>query len=166
MSIQVIFRDEEVQHLLERLDVALSPAALAEFFLGAEVGPYLLGRIENRFEQEGDDVSGAWAPLKDATQSIRAALGFQPAHPINVRTGELLQFLMHGWQAAPEAFGASLTVPDNDPTGELEEKMMMAQAGGPRAVPRPVLGMNLTDLAVVLMELDRYLTKMTGGTRL
>lgn len=161
--LEVDFDGGDVEALLSRLDVLLSPAALAEFFLGGMVEPYLLSRIENRFEEEGDDVTGGWAPLREATQAIRASQGFGAAHPINRRTGEMLQFLMHGAKNTPTAYGASLQIPDREPMGELFDKIQTAQMGKERTVPRPVLGMNLTDLSVVMMELEKYLAKGSKG---
>lgn len=163
MTIQVFYEDAEVEALLSRLDVLLSPAALAEFFLGGLVEPYLLSRIENRFDEEGDDVTGGWAPLKEATQAIRASQGYGAAHPINKRTGEMYNHLMHGGNKTPMPFGASMEIPDREPYGDLYDKIVTAQMGKERTVPRPVLGMNITDLSVVLMELERYLVKGSKG---
>jgi hypothetical protein len=146
-----------VEHVLHRLDIALSPKGLATFLQG-EVDPYLRGRAEQRFSTEGDDVVGQWAPLKPATQNIRAELGYGPDHPINVRTGELMDYITQG-NAATQMFpwGAGITLPGQPASGELLEKMIRAQAGDERTVPRPVLGMNENDLIAVLLLLARYI---------
>lgn len=167
MSIQVLFHDEEVELLLSRLDAALSPIALVGF-MEAAVGPFMLGRIANRFEQEGDDASGVWQPLQESTNQIREQMGYPPAHPINVRSGELKEFTTSSARSAAEPFGASVTIPDAQPTGELYDKLVTAQQGasqtGYRPTPaRPVLAMDATDLAVVLMQLSQYVEKAAGG---
>lgn len=154
---EMVAETRNVERMLHRLDIALSPQGLAGF-LQSEVDPYLRGRAESRFEQEGDDVTGKWAPLLPATQNIRAEMGYGPDHPINIRTSELHDYITQG-DAATTIFpwGAGITLPGTPPEGELLEKMMRAQSGDERTVPRPVLGMNQTDLAAVLLLLARYI---------
>src|SRR4051794_11318607 len=57
-----------------------------ERFLIDRVKPYIQHQINLRFSDGGDSKSGKWAPLADATQDIRAALGVPPAGPMNIRT--------------------------------------------------------------------------------
>lgn len=150
--------DRGVQALLYRVDTALNPVAMAEF-LGTSVDPYIRHRAEQRFQSEGDDVSGRWLPLADATQAIRAASGYGASGPINVRTGELEAYVVGTpGISTPEAYGASLTSPGIPPTGELEAKVRTAQSGkdNPRTPPRPVIGMNEGDLAAVLTMLSGF----------
>jgi hypothetical protein len=61
--------------------------------------------------------------------------------------------------AATQMFpwGAGITLPGQPASGELLEKMIRAQAGDERTVPRPVLGMNENDLIAVLLLLARYI---------
>lgn len=168
MTIQILFHDEEVERLLSRLDAALSPIALAAFMEGS-VGPTMLARIESRFEQEGDDASGKWAPLQESTNQIREQLGYPPAHPINVRGGELHNFVTGSARSAAEPFGASTTIPDSTPTGELYDKLFTAQAGASQVgyrptPPRPVLAMDANDLTLVLLQLSQYIRSAVGGS--
>jgi hypothetical protein len=66
-----IFGDTKgVDVLLDRLMVTLSPEGLAAF-LGSTVEPYFRKRAAIRFRDEGDDVSGKWAPLLESTKEIR-----------------------------------------------------------------------------------------------
>jgi hypothetical protein len=152
-----------VERMLFALETSLNPVAVAGF-LGAVVDPYLRGRASDRFASEGDDVTGGWAPLKDATQEIRSNSGYGAAHPINKRTGELEDYIVnapHNLSAAP--WGASLTLPGTTPTGELFDKVETAQHGRDRTVPRPVLGMNERDLVFVLTALAQYIEKRGSG---
>lgn len=154
---------QSVEVLLRRMDTALNPAAIASF-LGGVVDPYLRKRMENRFAQEGDDVTGGWAPLKKSTQDIRSELGFGAAHPINKRTGDMEDYitntpnslLIHPW-------GAALTLPGKAPTGETRAKVKRAQQGDHRTVKRPVLGMNERDLVFVLTALATSVKRAGGG---
>lgn len=148
----------DVEAKLNSLDTAISPAALMRF-LGFKVDPYIRTRADARFRNEGDDVTGHWAPLSSATVRIREDLGFPGEHPINKRTGELEDLItQHRSLVAAFAGGASLIAPGSQPTGELADKLRRAQAGDEKAPPRPVLGMNEQDLAAVLTMLAVHVT--------
>lgn len=156
--------DRGVARMLMKLDTALSPPAVAAF-LGSRVEPYLQSRAKDRFANEGDDVVGAWTPLSDATQEIRAQMGIGPAGPINKRTGELEDFITNGPVGISiHPMGATLTMPSSIPngmTGELKDKFTTAQSGreDPRTVARPVLGMNERDLANILTQMAFYVQR-------
>lgn len=163
IAIQIAGNDAGVQRMLDILDTALNPVALAGF-LGATVDPYLRSRAKTRFEQEGDDVTGGWAPLKEATQNIRISLGYGAAHPINKREGDLEDYIVDSPNALlVHPWGASLKLPGKPPQGDMIDKMETAQRGGPRTVPRPVLGMNERDLAFVLLALATHVKKSGRG---
>jgi hypothetical protein len=154
-----------VTKMLLSLEAKLSPNGLTGF-LGVTVFPYLLGRAKQRFQNEGDDVVGKWAPLAPATELIRTAQGFSPAHPINKRTGELENYITQGSISSSvlqNPMGAVLTHPSAPPAGKLASKVRTAQRGDPkfaRGVPaRPVLGMNESDLSFVMIELAFYVGK-------
>lgn len=145
-----------VQAMLAHLQNKLSPPNLGAFLLG-QVDPYLRARADARFQSEGDDVTGKWAPLEQATEMIRASQGFPAAHPINERTGELRDYLANAPSAVSmNVIGTTLTYPGAAPSGELADKMATAQAGRsyPETVARPVLGMNHNDLTAVLTMLS------------
>lgn len=145
-----------VQAMLNSIDSALSPEGLSAF-LGLAVGPWVKERAADRFAQEGDDVTGKWAPLQDATVEIRQKAGFGGDHPINKRTGELEEYITQGQIGVTAAPGvATLKYPKNPPaTKGLKQKMSTAQRGRgyPATVPRPVLGLNERDLAQVMTML-------------
>lgn len=161
IGIQIVGTDKGVRMMLDRLDTRLNPVAVAGF-LGAEVAPYLKHRAKTRFAQEGDDVTGGWAPLKEATQTIRASQGYGAAHPINKRTGELERYITGDANEKIHPWGASLTLPGSAPAGDLVDKLRTAQAGDTRAVPRPVLGMNWQDMGAVLFLLADYVEGKSG----
>jgi hypothetical protein len=154
-----------VESLLLRLDTALSPFAIAAF-LGGPVEEYIQGRAENRFRQEGDDVSGKWAPLKDATQAIRAQEGYGADGPIDRRTDRLMHYIVGSpGRSQATGLGATLTYPGTPPTGELLTKVQTAQRGKPypNTPPRPVLGLGEEDLAQVLILLSIYTEEAIHG---
>lgn len=139
--------DKDVTVALFRLQALLSPVGMSAF-LGTTIGPYLAKRAKERFQSEGDDVTGAWTPLKPATIAIRESEGYG-AGPINRRTGELENWVVRGgWNAYPTGFGASMEFPKKKPSGELKAKVETAQKGRqfPNTVARPVLGVNEQDL--------------------
>lgn len=156
IDVQIIGDSSGVQAMLNHLDTALNPVAIAGF-LGATVDPYLRSRMKDRFAGEGDDVVGKWIPLAQTTQDIRQQQGYGAAHPINRRTGDLENYIVGSPNAISiHGLGATLTMPGNRPTGELKKKVETAQRGKanrPVTPPRPVLGMNEKDLAFVLTAL-------------
>lgn len=167
MTLSIRVDDTDVQVLLGRLIVGLSPPALSEAFLGGIVEPYLISEAENRFASEGDEaVGGKWEPLTEATIRVREDLGYGGAHPINVRTGELKGHVTSGGESTPEAYGALLEFPGKA-EGELATKMEHAQAGGistsGKSFPaRPVIALASGDLAVVLGMMEGYIYKVGG----
>lgn len=151
--------DRSVRRMLERLDLTLSPPSIGTW-LGMRVDPWIRMRARDRFQNEGDDVTGPWAPLRQATERIRAQQGYGAAHPINHRTGKLEQYIT----GAPNritihSLGATLTMPGRAPNGELKTKVETAQMGKPypQTVPRPVMGMNERDLLAVLVDMSRFI---------
>lgn len=160
-----------VQHMLNAIDSALSVTGLAAFLYG-DVGPWVKERAQQRFESEGDDVSGKWAPLMETTVDIRERGGFEGAHPINKRTGELEAYITQGQVGVVSSPGIGvLKFPQNEPKSKgLREKMKTAQGGRavPNTVPRPVLGLNERDLSEVLVMLAFFVQtegRLTGAHR-
>lgn len=164
IGLELIGDDAGVQAMLLHLDTALNPTAMAGF-LGVKVGVYLKERAAKRFGNEGDDVSGPWAPLAPSTQLVRAngdwAVG--PDHPINRRTGELEAYITQSdILAGMFGYGSSVTYPGKLGTGKsLRQKVSTAQQGRskPSTVPRPVLGINENDALFILTELAFYVEK-------
>jgi hypothetical protein len=148
-------RDKEVIHSITKLEMLVGPDGLATF-LGATVGPYLRQRAQERFQSEGDDVTGPWLPLDPTTVAIRDATGFGGEHPINRRTGELEDWVTQGDTFGyPIGSGATLLFPSNEPTGRLRTKVETAQKGkkSPATPPRPVIGVNEKDLLFITAAL-------------
>jgi len=144
--------DSHLEALMVRLQSALSPIGMQALLRGP-VKEHLQKRIAQRFASEGDDMTGPWEPLKDATVALRESQGFPGDHPINFRTGEMYEYLTSG----PEDFTGSttvsvLTMPGDAGSTEVREKVRTAQQGlaYPNTVPRPVLGLDEEDAAVIL----------------
>lgn len=160
VSVQMEGDSKQVLHMLQKLDTSLNPVRIGAW-LGTTVDPWIRSRARDRFAKEGDDVSGAWAPLKPATQRIRATQGYGPDHPINVRTHRLEHYITRGPNSVNvHTLGATLIMPGRPPTGELKTKVETAQAGKqyPSTVARPVMGMNERDLLAVLTDLSLYIS--------
>lgn len=174
INISFIADDRGVQALLNRMETGFSPVAMAGF-LSTVIGPWLNERAKNRFQNEGDDVSGAWAPLRPATQEIRrnGPWSVGAAHPINVRTGEMERYVTGG--ATPAiATGpiATLIFPEVSNSGgsELRKKMKTAQKGAKQkglnaTPPRPVIGLGVQDLTFMLSSLHFYAERIQRGGR-
>lgn len=159
IDIQIIGDQAGVNAMIEKIDLALSPVGL-ELFMQTIVEPWLQERAENRFNNEGDSAVGSWAPLSPATEMIRSQKGYGADHPINKRTGQLEDYITQTPARTTQlGAGASLTFPGVKATGELENKVKVAQVGSryPATVPRPVLGMNEDDLLFVLGGLAKFI---------
>lgn len=158
--------EAETQHLqgvLRHLDQRLNPDGLGDY-LEAKIEPFLQMRIDARFAAEGDDVTGAWHPLKQATEMIRASKGFPPAHPINVRTNKMKHWLVN--VPADLIIGGDEAVLIHPPfagpsDAKTREKIQTAQQGkrSPNTPPRPVLGVNENDLLFITSELVAWITE-------
>lgn len=167
LDIDIIGTTAQADRMLDYLYGILSPVSMGAF-LGLNIGPYLQSRARDRFQQEGDDVSGEWHPLSQVTQEIRARAQYGPSHPINQRTGELVDYITKSqFSVVASDVGAILTYPPKRTTSRrksLRAKMTAAQRGKikPRTPARPVLGMNETDLAFVITTLAFYIQKGGG----
>lgn len=119
-----------------------------EDWLRDEIDPYIRGRIERRFANQGDDVVGAWLPLAPATERIRAAKGFPPSYPINERTHYMRDWLVgYEGDVTATAVDVTLTHPAQAAAPLTQQKIATAQGGKsyPQTPPRPVIGVNRVD---------------------
>lgn len=157
MQLIVDVDSSEPEELLQKLIDRLMANQL-KGFLATKVFRHLSNRASQRFAAEGDDASGPWTELAYATGRIRMFRGFQPFHPINVRTGALRRHILNSFKVfgAGEG-GAYLQMPGNQGTREMQSKIKVAQMGGfatqsnratgpnRAAPPRPVLAMSNRD---------------------
>lgn len=159
IEFEIVGGRDDVQSMLELVDSSLSPTGLATFLYGS-VGPWVKQRAKSRFENEGDDVTGKWAPLKETTVEIREGLGLSGRGPINKRRGELEEYILQGSVGVTAAPGlGTLTYPDEPPqTKSLREKLSTAQRGkaNPSTIARPVLGLNEQDLLQIITMLGLH----------
>lgn len=160
----------ETLKLIDKTMEAVGPASLA-IFLDATVQPYFAQEIIDRFAVEGDEKSGSWAPLSDATNDIRERLGYPPEHPILERSGDLLHALVEKYDLTlMEPSGAMLMIPGNLDL-ETETKLQAAQVGVPEGQneyygptpARPVLAVDPTDLASIVGMLQWYIMEYVVG---
>lgn len=164
IDIEMVGDTQDVEAMIDHLMTRLSFHEL-EFFLGHEIEPFLKDRIERRFQSEGDDVSGAWAPLSATTQAIRAAGNPQwwtvgPDSPINQRTLAMYDYLTRGtWQTrAAGGLGIALISPtDQQNNRKMRAKLRGAAFGEGTAPPRPVLGLGEADLRYFLIKFAYHL---------
>lgn len=158
--------DKLLANQILQLQHRLSSDGLEEF-LEDVAHPYLQDRASARFAAEGDDAVGQWLPLDATTVQIRLALGYGGAHPINVRTRDLLTYII---TAAPQtgrvAEGMELTFPSSGGDPLIQEKIRTAQMGKsvPSTPPRPVVALSEKDSSDLTMLLSDYITEgLVGG---
>jgi hypothetical protein len=132
--------------MLLKMQIKLQAAGL-EMFMQNTVVPWLKIRAAKRFTSEGDDASGKWTPLKKATEGFRTRQGFPAAHPINVRTLQMFDFITSANGSMTGGSGyASLNWPGSSGRAKkIDEKIRTAQGLKPGVVARPVLGLSQRD---------------------
>lgn len=168
--IAVDIHDAAVRELVDRVMLALRPEVLRDFLID-DVRPYMQDEIVARFAFEGDDASGDWPRLSDATQNIRAHAGFGPDSPINERTGQLVEYLVANWDTFVDPIGANLVIP-GEAQGSMEAKIRHAQVGSPAGEnplfpnsstpPRPVLALDEENLVAVMEMIEAHLMFSVG----
>lgn len=151
----------EVRRLLFALSETLSPQRLT-LYMSQVLKPFIQQRAAERFANEGDEVSGPWAELSEATVAIRENMGLPGAHPINVRTGQLQEFVTTTGDVYPTAMQSVLAMPSWQGVGgdpQITEKLQTAQLGSPdgKTQPRPVLGLGAKDMTFALISLAAFI---------
>lgn len=158
MELNIYVGAESAEDAITSLVYSTSPPALA-YFMHTRALNWLQRRARDRFATEGDDASGGWQLLTDATVNIREAKGFVPIR-INRRTSELHNWVVNAEGAVVTSPSLTqLTWPGPAGGGELEEKMRTAQQGksDPRTPARPVVAVNEVDLMSILTLLGDFL---------
>jgi Phage virion morphogenesis family len=170
INLEFIIDDTQVERLLSSLETGTSDVGLSEWLRGDAL-QHLQSRAKARFASEGDDITGPWAPLSPYTQAIRESEGYPPSHPINVRTGELLNFITNSPADLDiTAEGVALNYPSRSMTPDMASKIATAQGGGSldnrsklagtSIVPaRPVIGVNEADAEFILISLSEHLLR-------
>lgn len=161
-----------VDTMLDKLVLATSQTSLEEF-MRVEVNEFFETRIGDTFNEEGGVKTGFWAPLSEATVAIREALGYGGDSPINVRTGELQDFVQYGREYLQGDDWVEMQVPGSPPDPITAQKLKTAQQGNPSnpipgfgpTPPRPILAVDEMDLArimeMLVVHIDGYL--VAGG---
>lgn len=161
---------KDVDRLVANFERATGEMSLFEF-LRTSVEPFIRHRTEQRFAEEGDEASRKWRELRVATQNIRETEGYPPDHPINVRSGDLLEFVTGSGLANPTTLGAELQFPSHEASGSLLEKFKTAQQGNVKQVTRgfqptparPVLVLGEFDLLSVMEMLKVWIVADASG---
>lgn len=164
----------EVDRTMKRIDKALDPRRIYAWMQGP-LEQILQEQTDERFADEQWS-GGPWPALKPRTEQIRQSLGFQPDHPINVRYGELFDWLTENPNPAVQIIGGNMTqmtFPGQAPSKLEEKKLSVAQKGARPskaesrgAVPaRPVLELSGANIATVLLAFNQYLDAALSGRR-
>lgn len=160
-----------VGRVMDKIFEATSGPSLMSF-MHVVANPYMTDEIIDRFAVYGDQKSGNWPDLADATIQIRESLGFDGSDPINEREGELLDFVANSRVWAGGADWVMMSLPGDPPSFELEQKLQHAQQGTstnpliPNAVtpPRPVLATGPDDMEALLKLLQEFIIfRVAGG---
>lgn len=160
----------QTEAMLSALMYSTTSTHMMGFLIERET-PYLKERAIQRFHNEGDDAVGMWAPLKEATKNIRSSMGFSPDHPINVRTGGLEDFITKGEPEVMATGNVAVLMMPGPSSGHMLDKLRVAQIGSdvPNTVPRPVVGLDHSDLVATLtmfaFNLQEDIVKNLPGAR-
>ena len=175
IGLHVDILSNEVDRNLRALEVALAPQSLMVFH-EMFTRNIIRERMQDRFDRNGDEMSGPWAQLSDARQDIRSHAGLFPTRPINVGTGELRDWLEgNRGSNRPSALGAMYSFPGAIPRRQsVRSKYETAQKGKAAGFPmpdghggtkpspsptppRPIVGLDALDLIHVLGALQLYI---------
>lgn len=172
INVEVNKQDEaNLRRLMGHIQTNLSPRGL-ENVMRKDIFLAMRDRVQDRFDNEGDSTVGPWVPLSDATENIRASLGFPADHPINERTGSLRHFVESSHVVSPMATGAELAMPGPFPTPLLETKFRRAQQGkakggskdAKRVVPRrPVLAIGQVEYDLANDRMKMFVDRTLRG---
>lgn len=141
---------EDIGRQFAELKRQLDPGHL-RVFLNQRAHPWIRQRVHDRFDSEGDAMTGPWEPLKRSTRRWRRSiLGMEfEAHPILTRTGRLRQYVAGTYdtrETGPRS--AEMTQPSTKfPSGSprMREKLRRAQKGEGSTPRRPVIGLDAED---------------------
>lgn len=156
----IVVEDFDVRQAFERLETAIAPYSLS-MFLREDAASFFRTNIEERFNEEGDALSGFWPPLKPATVNIKEELGVDRPEAPNIRTGDMFDALTGEYDVTMGPGFAQLDIP-GEVDGFTREKIQMAQQGkaenenpffGPTP-RRPVLATSEMQLATLLERLE------------
>lgn len=162
-QIQIDVDSFPVDQLVEAVNTAVSGPSLRAFLYGS-AHDHFEHEIVQRFAYEGDRKSGPWEPLHDATIDIRHALGVPGPGPINIRDQGLFDFVTSSRTTIAGDFWAQMDLPGRPPDSVTEDKLRTAQRGsnnnplgyGPTS-PRPVLAVDESDMAALLIRLETHI---------
>lgn len=166
--IEIEIDAHEALRAMERVIAAISVSSLGAF-MENEADLVIKERIKSRFSDQGDDASGKWAELREATHTFRRDQGFPAERPINIRTGQLRAWLLENMQPSVTvmSYGGVMGIwPGSEASNPwTARKFETAQKGiDGHTVSRPVLRINEADHRLIQFELSLYLGQQTGLT--
>lgn len=154
--------DEDAIRMMDRVMETVGPVSL-ERWLRMAAHPHFTNEIVQRFAYQGDRVSGHWPDASEATEAMKENLEFD-AEALNIRTGEMFDFLTSKAQFSVAGDQAMMSLPGRRPNPLMTRKIRTAQFGsndnpidefGPTP-PRPVLGFDEQDMEFLLRSLERW----------
>lgn len=143
VTLEAQFDENDEQVVFQMLDMAVGYVGM--YTMVGDVAGRVTGAIKEGFEFEASpSVAGEgiqWKELAWFTIQEREHHGFPGRHPINERTGEMVEVLTQEAdvdQTGPDEFTAEMP---GRMTPFVEQKVRTAQFGDPfsKTVPRPVL---------------------------
>lgn len=167
--------DSDVLAMLGALDSCFSVQGMTDFMF-SDAAPWLRERAQRRFENEGDDAVGMWAPLKPVTQDIRRWgiqaghwSGIAPDHPINQRSHAMYDYIVRGRGEMVFSPGRSaFYFPGRSAPTKLgmDKKVRRAQLGdGGKTPKRPVLGIGQVDAMEIITQLSYFVVNRVSGRK-
>lgn len=156
--------DGDWRHDLDELETRLDPEVMGPT-VGQMLDEVFSAQVADRFADEGDSSTGAWASLAPSTQRVREWLAGAHGYniwadtPINVRTGQMKAWATSSGAGAPAAGGWLYLYPGQAPTGPLEKKVNTAQNGTdkPRTPARPILAVTPIEAEMVSHVVAEFL---------
>ncbi|AKJ71809.1 hypothetical protein TIN4_12 [Tsukamurella phage TIN4] len=158
LVLETVMDTTRPQLRLKAIQNKVEGAGLAAFMQGF-ASQILQDRAAERFNNGGDDASGAWQPLRDSTIARREKQGYVPIK-INDRTGALRAWVesANGRIVATKS-AAVLEWPGTPSNKTIGKKLKVAQQGtnSPYTPARPVVAINSGDLLTILAAMEAWI---------
>lgn len=170
VDIEITGDSREASLRLEGLDRAFTPALMALNLFARRIHNDIVDQIERRFASETGPGGEKWAPLAEYTQEMREQGGFGPAHPINVRTGAMKRHLLDSQPSiVPTPMQVTYKYPGDTGDADMQSKVRTSSIGGQQkgfrdTPPRPILGLDESDLGLVLMNISLHIADFQPGS--
>lgn len=171
-TIEIEVNALDVERMLSLAEDSFSEPRVMHW-MNTDLHDYFASETISRFSDGIDRNTGVWRKLSDATEHLREQQGYDPDWPINVRTGELFDYVVNTFRIDTDGQDLTFVTPDDERVDATTAiKLEHAQFGasdnpiegfGPTP-PRPVIGFDAdADAQAILMNFTNHIVDFLRG---